>query len=147
MQELLERQRSQLAELEELLHQEKDALLAREVDGELLARLASSKQSLLEAIETQEHWRLAAQTKLGYAPGNREAEQAARDNGCGETWLEVQQLAQRTAYLNQLNGSLIRTRLVHNQRVLRELHQISGGTLYNADGQPNRSGARVHSSA
>ncbi|MEX1198447.1 MAG: flagellar protein FlgN [Pseudohongiellaceae bacterium] len=145
MRELLERQHRYLIELEELLQREKAALLESEVDGELLAHLAASKQPLLEAIETQEGKRVAAHTGLGYDSG--EATRAAEEHDCGEIWQEIGRLLRETSHLNQLNGSLIKNRLVHNRRVLRELRQIAGAALYGADGLTRKGTGRVQSSA
>jgi len=59
------------------------------------------------------------------------------------TWQDIQQLAEQLQYLNRTNGTLIQTKLRHNQQALTALHNAASNTansthgLYGADGQPH----------
>jgi flagella synthesis protein FlgN len=56
------------------------------------------------------------------------------------TWQEIQQLAERMQYLNRTNGTLIQTKLRHNQQTMTALLNAANSThglLYGADGQPH----------
>lgn len=54
-------------------------------------------------------------------------------------WQDIQQLAERMRQLNNTNGTLIQTRMRHNQQALIVLHNAanSAGALYGRDGQPH----------
>ncbi len=54
-------------------------------------------------------------------------------------WQELQQLAEQVQYLNRTNGTLIQTKLRHNQQALTVLHNAANSAhgLYGADGQPH----------
>jgi flagella synthesis protein FlgN len=54
-------------------------------------------------------------------------------------WSEIQQLAARAQQLNLNNGTLIQTRLRHNQQALTVLHNAANSAhgLYGPDGQPH----------
>lgn len=144
---LLTQQQQHLETLMELLTREQAVLVHGADDGELLVQLAQQKQTQLKAIDTLESHRRGAQEKLGYAPGLPGAEQAARDTGCVPQWQAMQDIARRVAHVNQLNGTLIEQRMQHNQHVLSLLRELARDALYGQDGQQNRSGGHVSSSA
>jgi len=54
-------------------------------------------------------------------------------------WQDIQQLAEQVQYLNRTNGTLIQTKLRHNQQALTVLHNAANSAhgLYGADGQPH----------
>ncbi len=54
-------------------------------------------------------------------------------------WKNIQQLADKMQSLNRTNGTLIQTKLRHNQQALAILLNTTNSThgLYGADGQPN----------
>lgn len=59
-------------------------------------------------------------------------------------WQDIQKLAEQMQYLNRTNGTLIQTKLRHNQEALAVLHGTVNSThgLYGANGQPH-----LHSSS
>lgn len=54
-------------------------------------------------------------------------------------WQDIQQLAEQMQHLNRTNGTLIQTKLRHNQQALTVLHNAASSAhgLYGADGQPH----------
>lgn len=144
---LLTQQQQHLEALLELLTREQATLVQGTVDGGQLTELAQRKQTELKAIDTLEKRRRGAQEKLGYTPGVPGAEQAARDANCVPQWQALQDTARRIAHLNQLNGTLIEQRMQHNQQVLSLLRELARDTLYGQDGQQNRGGGHINSSA
>ena len=52
-------------------------------------------------------------------------------------WQEIQMLAEQLQHLNRTNGTLIQTKLRHNQQALTALHNAANSAhgLYGADGQ------------
>lgn len=131
----LERQRQRIASLETLLNRERQALFEGRVDGELLNRIATDKQAMLEQVERFETQRSQAQQRLGYDAGLAGASRAAADAGCLSTWQALLEDAQRTARLNAVNGDMIRQRLEQNQRMLNALREAAGNSLYGPNGQ------------
>ncbi|WP_116474244.1 flagella synthesis protein FlgN [Zobellella maritima] len=136
-----------LAQLTELLLEERHALGQGEIDGERLSRLAADKQALLIQLEKFETQRYQTQLKLGYGQDMAGAERAAQEAGCLQLWHALLEATRRTARLNSLNGTLISQRLQHNQRMLNFLHEATGQPLYGPDGQPRKSGGKLSSSA
>ena len=59
--------------------------------------------------------------------------------GSQPVWQELLQLAEEVQYLNRVNGTLIQTKLRHNQQALTALHNAANSAhgLYGADGQPH----------
>ncbi len=144
---LLATQQRHLDTLVDLLLREQELLIQGIPDGEQLSELARLKQAELKAIETIETGRRRAQQKLGYEAGLRGAEEAARDARCTQQWQTLQDGAARVAHLNELNGTLIEQRMQHNQQVLTLLRELARDTLYGQDGQQNRTGGHINSSA
>ena len=61
-------------------------------------------------------------------------------------WQDIQQLVEQMQHLNQTNGTLIQTKLRHNQQALAVLLNAANNThgLYGANGQPNlQSSSRI----
>ena len=61
-------------------------------------------------------------------------------------WQDIQQLVEKMQNLNRINGSLIQTKLRHNQQALSVLLNVTNSAqgLYGADGQPHlRSSSRI----
>lgn len=141
LRESLERQRQRIASLEALLNDERQALFAGRVDGELLNRIAADKQEVLAQVERFETQRSQVQQRLGYDAGLEGAASAASDAGCLPVWQALLEDAQRTARLNAINGDMIRQRLEQNQRMLNALREAAGNSLYGPNGQsePRRS--------
>ncbi len=54
-------------------------------------------------------------------------------------WQDIQQLVEQMQHLNRTNGTLIQTKLRHNQQALAVLLNAANSTqgLYGADGQPH----------
>jgi flagella synthesis protein FlgN len=52
-------------------------------------------------------------------------------------WQDIQQLLEQMQYLNRINGTLIQTKLRHNQQALAVLHNAANSAqgLYGANGQ------------
>jgi len=125
--------------LVDVLQREQDTLLRPQTagteDGELLQKLALEKQDLFQELELVEGDHAA----LGAALADRESSTASgRKSRKAKPdlalWPDVRELALQASRINQLNGVLIRHRLIHNQRVLNSLQQMGGPMLYNAGG-------------
>ncbi|WP_461481724.1 flagellar export chaperone FlgN [Porticoccus sp.] len=129
---LLHRQQQCLAHLLSLLQAEQLALLALPVDGALLAGLAGDKQAAFAELET-----------LHSLPGTA----AAQEPDLPEPRRALQQLAEQVRHLNQLNGSLICRQLIHNQKALNALAELSGRHTYGSDGRPRSAGRGIAASA
>lgn len=138
-----------LSQLVDVLQQEQDTLLRPHrpgvEDGELLNRLAQDKEEQFLAIESlegeREEFAKALAQITDVEPNTKKA--------AGELslWLKVRELALQASRLNQLNGVLIRHRLIHNQRVLNSLRQMGGPQLYDAGGQSSAINGRLNSLA
>lgn len=138
-----------LGQLVTLLQQEQDTLLkpqqAGAEEGELLQRLAHDKQEHFQALEDLENNRSDLSEALAEIKGaNVHAKACSEDLAL---WAEVRELALQASRLNQLNGVLIRHRLIHNQRVLNSLRQIGGPMLYDAAGNASSLVGRLSSIA
>lgn len=140
-------QQAQLQQLEDTLLQERQHLLAREIDGRVLERLAGAKRTLLEAIEHQEGLRRDLQRREGWEPGAEGARQAASRAGCEQLWSSVMQLGEQVDRNNRRNGELIALRMGQNQRLLNALHDARGHHLYGPDGQSAARGSQLDSRA
>jgi flagella synthesis protein FlgN len=132
-----------------LLQQEQSTLLnpqsRNEDDGELLQRLAQDKQEQFQVLEGFESYRGELQEALGDITSTEPTSKQAGDNL--SLWVEVRELALQASRLNQLNGVLIRHRLIHNQRVLNSLRQLGGPMLYDAGGNAAAFAGRLSSVA
>ncbi len=122
-----------------MLQTEQDALVQGEVDRLIdLARLKSEKVVLLSQFAERRSRFLVAQ---GVDPAHdgmekwlhRNADQARQ---IGAAWSQLLEQAKLAQHLNQTNGVMIETRLVHNQQALAVLKAAAnqGSGLYGPDG-------------
>lgn len=144
---LLQSQTSRLEALSRLLCDEQELLLAGQVEGQALERVADDKQELLESLQITERNRLAVQKRLGYQADAEGSHQAAEDAGCLEEWQVMLELAQQTARQNQRNGRLISVRSQHNRQMLDYLQSIAEARPYTAKGRPHGGASRINASA
>jgi len=123
------------------LQTEQDALVQGNVDPLLeLARIKSEKVVLLSQLAESRTRFLSAQ---GYSPqehgGMTKWLQQQRDGGnpqIAELWQQLLALAENAQQLNQINGSMIDTRLRNNQQALTILQVAANqSALYGPDGQ------------
>lgn len=120
-------------EQQALLHPDADALLA-------LARRKTELVDELERLAAARAGFLAARSlsadRAGmsrWLSGSDQAEEAA---GLSQTWHELLSMAAEAHQLNRQNGTIIHTRLAHNQQLLAALTAASNRLdLYGPDGQ------------
>ncbi len=143
LESLLSSEDEHLRQLVTLLRQEQECLVQPKVDGPELTRLADQKKQQLMTLETLELQRQGMMRQQGFEQGT----EAARANGCMAAWESLQHHIEEAALLNQLNGGLIRQRMMHNQHMLNTLREMSGHSLYQPDGQQDKPGARLASKA
>lgn len=130
----------------QVLQTEQEALVQGDIDRLIeLARLKSEKVVLLSQLAEQRSRFIAAQ---GFDPAHggmgqwlaqHNSSQTAR---LSETWKQLLEQAETAKQLNQINGSLIETRLRHNQQALAVLQAAANqsNSLYGPDGQTHSSG-------
>jgi len=123
----------------QVLQTEQDALVQGNVDPLLeLARIKSEKVVLLSQLAESRTRFLSA---LGYLQeqGGMTKWLQQRDGGnpqIAELWQQLLVLAENAQQLNQINGSMIDTRLRNNQQALAILQVAAKqSTLYGPDGQ------------
>ena len=124
----------------QVLQTEQDALVQGNVDSLLeLARIKSEKVVLLSQLAENRHRFLSAQ---GFSPENGGMTkwlQQQRDGGnpqISKLWQQLLALAENAQQLNQINGSMIDTRLRNNQQALAILQVAANqNALYGPDGQ------------
>lgn len=145
--ELFHDQQSHLDQLEALLLTEQAELTAPSIDGNLLVELSSQKHSHINALDELEVLRLKTQQKLGYSEDLKGTMKAAQDAGCGETWTKLLDAAHHVTHLNNVNGSLIDHQLIHNQKALNTLAEISGRQGYDSDGRASLPNSNLNSFA
>ncbi|MTI50188.1 MAG: flagellar protein FlgN [Alcanivorax sp.] len=143
--EHLERHRSRLDALIDLLDEERRLLGDGGVDGDGLARVAQAKQAQFQALERFETQRRQVQRRLGYDDDRAGDALAASDAGCADLWASIRERADQAARLNRTNGVLIGIRLEHNQRMLNFIEEAAGKGLYGPDGQARAAGGHVSS--
>jgi len=126
-----------LQEFKATLQAEQKAL----VDGDV-ATLTALSQSKLEQIDHLNHLateRLDRIASLGFAANRQGMNKWAEHMGTTalETWRSVLEITSEARKANQINGTLIQTRLQHNQQALAALLAASNrASLYGPDGQP-----------
>lgn len=138
-------QQARLQQLERTLLEERQQLLARDIDGRELERLAKVKSELLAELERQEGLRRRVQQHEAWAPGPEGAREAAARAGCEPLWTSVMQLGEQVARNNNRNGELIALRTSQNQKLLNALHDARGHHLYGPDGQSTPRGSQLDS--
>ena len=123
----------------QVLQTEQDALVQGNIDSLLeLARIKSEKVVLLSQLAESRTRFLSAQ---GYSQENGGMAKwlQQRDGGnpqITELWQQLLALAENARQLNQINGSMIDTRLRNNQQALAILQAAAKqSTLYGPDGQ------------
>lgn len=143
----LRQQHQHLGKLRALLARERTLLNEGQVDGDALALLATEKQAVLETLDNDERQRREACRQLGCADNQTGDDEAARQAGCLELWLQVRGDALQAAQANYLNGELISVRMANNQQLLNQVHALIGKNLYGPDGQARGSRTRLSSTA
>lgn len=123
----------------QVLQTEQDALVQGNIDPLLeLARIKSEKVVLLSRLAESRTRFLSVQ---GYSQehGGMAKWLQQRDGGnpqIAELWQQLLALAENAQQLNQINGSMIDTRLRNNQQALAILQTAAKqSTLYGPDGQ------------
>jgi flagella synthesis protein FlgN len=129
----------------QILQTEQDALVAGNVDSLLeLARIKSGKVVLLSRLaESRAHF-LSMQGYAQELDGMKKWLQKQRGEGnpqASELWQKLLKLAENAKQLNQINGSMIDTRLRNNQQALAILQTAANQcALYGPDGQTQAPG-------
>lgn len=130
----------------QILQTEQEALVQGDIDSLFeLARLKSDKVVLLSQLAEKRNRFLAAQG-LDLDRGGMEKwlQQHHTDPNFHftETWKQLLAAAENAQQLNQINGSMIESRLRHNQQALAVLQSVAnqGVSLYGPDGQTHASG-------
>jgi len=135
----LDAERDALRAFVTLLKAEQQALIDGHVD-QLLA-LSDSKIQAVHELSSLANARKNALFTHGaeIKAGGIAAWLKAHSAGSLPVWQDIQQLAEQVQYLNRTNGTLIQTKLRHNQQALTALHNAanSANGLYGADGQPH----------
>ncbi|WP_447527326.1 flagella synthesis protein FlgN [Vreelandella sp. TE19] len=144
---LLLDQHQRLDELLELLTQEQAQLMQGAIDGEVLASLAETKQTLLSSLERMETLRRSTQLRLGYDDDASGAFKAAVDAGCQSSWESFLNKSERAARMNALTGEMLSVRMKHNQDMLGYIQQIAEKTLYQPNGRNQAQSSRLNTSA
>lgn len=92
-----------------------------------LSKLADARKTVLQSHQVAIKSGGILTWLQAYAPGSLNA------------WQEIQQLAEQMQYLNRINGTLIQTKLRHNQQALTTLASAANNAhgLYGANGQPH----------
>ena len=124
----------------QVLQTEQDALVQGNVDPLLeLARIKSEKVVLLSQLAESRTRFLSAQGCSQEHGGMAKWLQQQRDGGnpqIAELWQQLLALAENAQQLNQINGSMIDTRLRNNQQALAILQTAAKqSALYGPDGQ------------
>lgn len=138
--EVLEHESLHLAQLIDLLHEERTALI--EALDERINQLAAEKLHRIQALDTYAARRNALLTGLGYTQSSEGMEQAVEASGelaprLRALWSKIADRALVARDLNDLNGNLIRARLSSVQGRLSQLQRSVMGAadgLYSADG-------------
>lgn len=113
------------------LRQEREALASN--DQNELVRIIHQKQILCDRLVAFEKTRNA---HLGLGASTPKATLANIDPSLATAWDKLIVLAQEAQQLNQINGTIIETRVKHNQQALALLKMGSSITsAYTADGQ------------
>ncbi|MFI0473470.1 flagella synthesis protein FlgN [Halomonas sp. HMF6819] len=144
---LLFDQHQRLDELLELLAKEQQLLTQGDIDGEALATLAETKQTVLGALERMETLRRTTQNRLGYDDDASGAFKAASDAGCQENWERFLDKSERAGRMNALTGQMLSVRMKHNQDMLNYIQQIAEKTLYQPNGRNQAQSSRLNTSA
>lgn len=130
-------ERDALRSFVRLLESEQESLLGG--DTERLLPLAENKARAVHELDT-----LATSRRNALLARGARIETGGIDDWLQShakpsvpLWREIQKLAAQAQHLNRSNGTLIQTRLRHNQQMLTALHAAanSASTLYGPDGQ------------
>lgn len=118
------------------LKAEQKALIADDIAG--LTSLSALKQKQVEQLNELAAERLERIAALGFSGDRAGMEQWAQYNGSAalEAWHALLAVAELAHHANQVNGSLIQSRMQHNKQMLSALLAASSHTsLYGPDGQ------------
>lgn len=129
------------------LQSEQEALVQGDVDNLLeLARIKSEKVVFLTQLAEQRNRFLAAQDANPESGGMtnwlHQQKTSQTTLHIAKTWKQLLEQAEIAQQLNQVNGTLIESRLRHNQQALAVLQKAAnqGVSLYGPDGQTHASG-------
>lgn len=104
-----------------LLQKEQQVLITHPLDGSTLLNLAESKREIYASLEQSKAF-----------PDQQQ---------------QLHDLAQQVRHLNQVNGDLIQRQMIHNQKALNTLAELSGRNTYGADGLARNQGRGLTTSA
>lgn len=122
------------------LRQEREALASN--DQNELVHIIHQKQILCDRLVTLEKTRNA---HLGLGANTPKATLSHIDPALATLWDKLIVIAQEAQQLNQINGTIIQTRVKHNQQALALLKTGSEITsAYTADGQTRQMGRSRH---
>ncbi|AKJ69707.1 hypothetical protein PATSB16_41080 [Pandoraea thiooxydans] len=117
-----------------VLDEEQRALVAGSLEP--LPALTERKAQLVAELAEHGRCRDRQLNEMGFGAGRAGGEAAAAgDAEIGQAWAELLTLAAAAKRNNDLNGSLIRTRLNYTQRALAALNLGTGEPLYGPDGR------------
>ncbi len=140
-------QHSHLQQLQQLLNHEKRALISMPVDGELLVTIAKDKREQFDELEKLEKLRREMQKKLRFGEDLKSTRKAVIEHGCSKEWEDMLELASAVSNANRMNGTLIERQLIHNQKALNTIAELSGNQSYGPDGQAQRGSHKLNSTA
>lgn len=113
--------RQGLEQLRCLLEQEQQVLITHPLDGSALLALAGSKREIYASLD-----------QMKALPNQQR---------------QLHDLAQQVRHLNQVNGELIQRQMIHNQKAINTLAELSGRNTYGADGLARNQGRGLTTSA
>lgn len=147
LQHLLDEEAAALRAFLDLLEREQDVLIRG--DAERLLPLAAEKNACFSQLAGLSARRNEALAQLGYSadrPGMEAWLASRRDLAAAHhRWQELLERLARARDLNRTNGTLIATRLQHNQQALQALLCAANqASLYGPDGQARPSGSGRH---
>ncbi|MDE2289970.1 flagella synthesis protein FlgN [Pandoraea sp.] len=117
-----------------VLDEEQQALVAGSLEP--LPALTERKAQLVAELAGHGRDRDRRLHEMGFGAGRAGGEAAAAcDPEIGQAWAELLALAAVAKRNNDINGSLIRTRLNYTQRALAALNVGAGEPLYGPDGR------------
>lgn len=127
-------ERATVADFAAVLDEEQRALVAGSLEP--LPALTQRKAQLVAALAEHGRQRDRQLHEMGFDAGRAGGEAAAAcDAEIGRAWAELLALAATAKRNNDINGSLIRTRLNYTQRALAALNAGVGEPLYGPDGR------------
>lgn len=145
--EALLAQQAQLELLELELDRERELLCAGQPDGKALMDSAERKQSCFQALQSLDATAESVQRSLGFADGVEGRAAAARDQRCHLLLQRVLDAASRVYRLNTRNGTLLRTRMAWNERILEFIRDAQDTWIYGPQGKTAKHRTTISSQA